>query len=67
MVKYHLESDYEMFEKPTGFVPHFWDTIDSLGGPLGIALLSVGIILFFLIVDYVITSGRKKREAKKSR
>ncbi len=65
MVKHLLEHDYDISEKPSGFIPHFWDTIDALGGYLGIFLLSVGILLFFFIVDYTITSGRKKREGKK--
>jgi hypothetical protein len=65
MVKFHLENDYELFERPMGIVPHFWDTIDVLGGWMGLTLISVGILAFFLVVDYVITTGRKKREAKK--
>jgi len=28
----HLDHDYELESKPTGLIPHFWDTIDALGG-----------------------------------
>lgn len=65
MVKHLLEHDYDLAEKPTGFIPHFWDTIAALGGYTGLTLLSVGILLFFFIVDYSISNSRKKREAKK--
>lgn len=67
MVRYHLEHDYEMTTRPTGLIAHFWDTIDAIGGTTGIILISVGILGFFLIVDYVITSNRKKREMKKKK
>lgn len=61
----HLERDYEMETKPSGLVPHFWDTIEVLGGWKGMCLLSFGIMSFYFIVVYFVTSGRKKREAKK--
>jgi len=66
MVK-HLENDYELDQKPTGFVPHFWDTIDSLGGPLGLVLMTLAFVIFYYVVDYMVTSSRKKRELKKSK
>jgi hypothetical protein len=56
-----------MTKRPTGLIPHFWDTIDALGGTIGITLIAVGILAFFLIVDFVITTSRKKREAKKKK
>ena len=28
----HLDPTYEESEKPSGVVPHFFDTIDALGG-----------------------------------
>ena len=66
MVK-HLEHDYELESAPTGFVPHFWDTMAALGGWKGIALMMVGIIAFYGMVIYFVTTGRNKREAKKKR
>ncbi len=65
MVRYHLDNDYELSSRPTGLVAHFWDTIDALGGATGITLIGIGILAFFLVVDYVITSSRLKREGKK--
>ncbi len=67
MVRYNLDNDYEMATRPSGLMAHFWDTIEALGGTTGIVLISVGILGFFLIVDYVITTSRKKREAKKKK
>jgi hypothetical protein len=66
MVK-HLESDYEMSHKPTGLVPHFWDTIDSLGGMTGLSLITIGFVLFYYFVDYMVVTSRKKREEKKKK
>lgn len=66
MVK-HLESDYEMTHKPTGFVPHFWETIDSLGGTAGLAAITLGFVLFYYFVDYMVVQSRKKREEKKKK
>jgi hypothetical protein len=65
MVMKHLEADYEVDRPPSGFIPHFWDTIDSLGGTVGLSLIVIGILLFYFIVDYTITTNRKKREQKK--
>lgn len=66
MVRY-LDQDYQQASKPTGLIPHFWDTIDSLGGILGLSLLFLGICAFYYIVMYTIVSGRQKREAAKKR
>ena len=41
---------------------HLWDTIETLGGWKGLLVLTLGIGIFHAIVDYVIVSGRKKRE-----
>lgn len=60
----HLEHDYVQETKPTGFIPHFHETIDSLGGSLGIAIICLAVIAFYFIVTYTITSARTKREAK---
>lgn len=66
MVK-HLDPDYFVNQRPTGYVAHFWDTIDALGGPVGLTLLSVGILLFYFIVQYTIHRSRQRREAQKNR
>lgn len=66
MAKY-LEHDYDLEHKPTGFIPHFHDTIDSLGGYLGIFLLLVGIILFYCFVSFYIDYSRRQRENKKKK
>ena len=66
MVK-HLEADYEVTSRSFGFVSHFFDTIEALGGWKGLAIATLGILAFYLYVDWTITSGRAKREAKKSR
>jgi hypothetical protein len=63
----HLEPDYEVETAPTGLIAHFWDTIRALGGTRGITLIALGIILFYFVVEYVITTSRKRREAKKKR
>lgn len=65
MVK-HLDFDYEIEEKPTGLIPHFWDTIEALGGFKGIFLITLGVLLFYGIVIYVVTTGRLKRQKKKN-
>jgi hypothetical protein len=65
--KKHLTHDYELEEKPTGFIPHFWDTIDALGGWKGISLIAIGILIFQYIVAWAISSGRAKREAVKKK
>jgi hypothetical protein len=66
MAKY-LEHDYDLEHKPTGFIPHFHDTIDALGGYLGILLLLVGIIGFYWFVSFFIFYSRQRREAKKKK
>lgn len=63
----HLDPEYEVDRPPQGFVPHFWDTINVLGGARGMFLITLGIIIFYFTVEYVITQGRKKREAKKAK
>lgn len=64
MVK-HLDPDYFVHKRPSGYIAHFWDTIDSLGGPTGLFLITLGILIFYLIVEYTIQRSRQKREAKK--
>ena len=66
MVK-HLDQDYELENPKTGFVEHFYDTIDAIGGWKGFAVLSVIIIAFYALVVYTIQSGREKREKAKKR
>jgi hypothetical protein len=66
MVK-HLQPDYFATSRPTGFIQHFWDTIDALGGITGLSLITLGILLFYLIVEYAIYRSRQQREAKKKR
>jgi hypothetical protein len=58
-----LKADHEIEE--LYFATHFYETIDSIGGIYGICLITFGIFLFYLYVEYTITSGRKKREQKK--
>jgi hypothetical protein len=66
MAKY-LEHDYDLERKPTGFIPHFHDTIDALGGILGLFLILVGIVAFYWLVSFYIAYSRAKRESKKKR
>lgn len=66
MAKY-LEHDYDLEQKPTGFIPHFHDTIDALGGYLGLLLLLLGIIAFYWLVAFYIQYSRQKRDAKKKK
>ncbi|RYH24764.1 hypothetical protein EON65_16315 [archaeon] len=66
MVK-HLDPDYFVSTRPTGFIAHFWDTIDALGGYKGLFLISVGVLLFYFIVNYTIYKSREKREAAKQK
>jgi hypothetical protein len=63
----YLDQDYDQAGKPTGLIPHFWETLEVLGGALGIFGIFLGIALFYTFVNWFITSGRKKREAKKKR
>ena len=58
-----LKADHEIEE--LYFTTHFYETIDSIGGIYGICLITFGIFLFYLYVEYTITNGRKKREEKK--
>lgn len=61
----HLDPDYEVDRPPMGLVPHFWDTINVLGGWRGMVLISIGVIIFYFVVDYAVMQGRKKRMIKK--
>ncbi len=63
----HLEPDYEVDKAPSGFIAHFWDTIESIGGVNGIIILFVLIIVFYFVVEYTVQTGRANREAKKKR
>ena len=63
----HLEHDYTVDRRETGFVPHFWDTIDAIGGYKGILFLGFGIFAFYFGVLFFITYQREKREAAKKR
>ena len=58
-----LKADHEIEE--LHFITHFYDTIDSIGGIYGICLITLGIFIFYLYVEYTITNGRKKREESK--
>lgn len=64
----HLDSQYEL-ENPLDatLISHFYDTIELLGGWKGLIILALCIGIFHAIVDYVITSGRKKREEARRR
>lgn len=64
MVK-HLDHTYEQSEREQGFIPHLFDTIDTLGGYKGLLVLSGAIIAFYLIVVYVVQRGRTRRSAAK--
>lgn len=66
MVK-HLESDYEVDRPIITLTSHFWDTVNSLGGPIGLALIFVGVLAFYFIVDYTIYISRQRREQKKKK
>jgi hypothetical protein len=61
----HLDPDYEVDRPPMGLVPHFWDTINVLGGWRGMVLISIGVIIFYFVVDYAVMQGRKNRMIKK--
>lgn len=66
MAKY-LEHDYDLERRPTGFIPHFHDTISALGGLPGLFLILAGIILFYYGIAFFIQYSRTKRESKKKR
>lgn len=66
MTKY-LEHDYDLEQKPVGFVPHFHDTIEALGGIFGILLILAGVITFYAGVSFYISYSRQRREGKKKR
>jgi hypothetical protein len=63
----HLDQDWELDQKPTTFVFHLWDTIDSLGGWKGLLALFLGICVFYGIVTYTIDKGRKRRQEARRR
>ena len=63
MVKY-LEADYDIEGPPQGLIPHFWSTIDALGGWKGFVGIFIGVTAFYVLVNYVIIRDRAKREAK---
>jgi uncharacterized membrane protein len=60
----HLDHDYHVTHRPTGFIPHFWDTIDSVGGVYGLIAITIGIVGFYYGVLWYILYSRAKREAK---
>ena len=64
----HLDSSWEL-ENPgqTTLLSHLYDTIEALGGWKGLLVLFVGVGNFHGIVEYVISSGRKKRQEAKRR
>jgi hypothetical protein len=66
MVKY-LEHDYELDRRPTGFIPHFFETLEAIGGVFGITLLFAGILAFYIGVTWFVNYSRAKRDAKKKR
>jgi hypothetical protein len=61
----HLDHEYELEAPVPGLITHFHQTIENLGGWIGVGCISIVILLFYLYVIYTITSGRKKREAEK--
>lgn len=63
----HLDHDYEVDTKPTGFIPHLYDTLESIGGIYGILIICILIIAFYLTVDFYIAYNRTKKENKKKR
>lgn len=67
MVRF-LDPDYEDSLQPSNmFVSHFWDTIDAIGGWKGLVVLSVGIVIFYIIVLYTVTTARQRQIAKKKK
>lgn len=60
---HNLQADHEI--ESTHFSSHLYDTIESIGGVYGICILIIGIVLFYLYVEYTISNGRKKREESK--
>jgi hypothetical protein len=58
-----LQADHEI--EANHLSTHFYETYESLGGIYGLCILTLGIFLFYLYVEYTVTSGRKKREDKK--
>lgn len=63
----HLDPSYEESVKPSGVVPHFFDTIEALGGWKGLTLLFIGLVIFYLVVEYAIQRGRRRQNSKKRR
>jgi len=63
----YLDQDYDQEGRPTGLIPHFWDTLAAIGGVYGIIFIFVAIIAFFNLVEWYISYSRKKREAAKKR
>lgn len=63
----HLDYDYVQDRKPTGLIIHLQDTIDALGGPIGLACIGLGIIVFYFVVLLFLTRGRKQRSVKKTK
>ena len=61
----HLDNDYEMQFRPTGFVPHFHDTISAIGGWKGIVVITTLIVVFYFGVAYMVIRSRDKREKQK--
>lgn len=47
------------------FIEHWYDTIRVLGGYKGILLLFLIVILFYILVEYLVTSNRNNRLYKK--
>lgn len=63
----YLEADYDIESPPVGFIPHFWTTIEALGGWIGLVCIFGGVCAFYYLVNYVIQRDRAKREAKLNR
>lgn len=63
----YLDPDYEVDSPPTGLIPHFFDTINVLGGWKGLLGISFGVLLFFLVIDFSISYNRKRREQQKQK
>ena len=52
--------------KRFSFKKHFADTISVLGGWKGILAIFVFVLLFYLLVEYVVANGRRKRSLKRN-
>lgn len=61
----HLDPNFEVLRPPRGLVAHFFDTINILGGPVGICLIFILICFFYFTLEYLV-NARKKMNKKKN-